>query len=78
MIKNILYKDNGSIDLNIDNTELLPERADIDNSGKTPELLDFGEVGGIPGKEEDKEKNDAVRDIGDDPTRHIAEHHVKK
>jgi predicted nucleic acid-binding Zn ribbon protein len=61
MIKNILYKDNGSIDLNIDNTELLPERADIDNSGKTPELLDFGEVGGIPGKEEDKEKNDLKR-----------------
>jgi predicted nucleic acid-binding Zn ribbon protein len=57
MIRNVEFKANGSID--IDNTELLPERADIDNSGKNPELLDG--IGGVPGKEEEKERSDLKR-----------------
>ena len=62
MIKNIEYKENGSIDLDIDNSELLAGRADISSEVKAQELLDNeGGLGGIPGKEEDKLKTDKKR-----------------
>ena len=62
MIKSIGYKENGSIDLDlgIDNSELLSGRADINNEVKEQNLLD-NELGGIPGKEENKEKTDLKR-----------------
>ena len=58
MIKSIGYKEDGSID--IDNSELLSGRADINNEVKEQNLLD-NELGGIPGKEENKEKTDLKR-----------------
>jgi predicted RNA-binding Zn-ribbon protein involved in translation (DUF1610 family) len=60
MIKDIKYKENGSIDLNIDNSELLAGRADINNEVKAQNLLN-NELGGIAGKEEQKEKTDLKR-----------------
>ena len=62
MIKGIAYKEDGSLDLDIDNTELLAGRADIDTEVKAQELLDKeGNLGGIVGKEEDKLKSDLKR-----------------
>lgn len=62
MIKNVEYKENGSIDIDIDNSELLAGRADIRNEVKAQDLIDpEGKFGGIAGKEEEKEKRDLKR-----------------
>lgn len=62
MIKGIEYKEDGSIELDIDNTELLAGRADVSPEVKAQELLDKeGGLGGIAGKEEEKEKKDLKR-----------------
>jgi predicted nucleic acid-binding Zn ribbon protein len=59
MIKNIVYiEKNGSIDLDLDNSELLAARADINTESQ--DLLN-NELGGIAGKEENKEKTDLKR-----------------
>ena len=60
MIDKVDYKENGSIDLEIDNSELLAGRADINNEVKAQNLLN-NELGGIAGKEEQKEKTDLKR-----------------
>ena len=61
MINNIEYKEDGSLDLDTDNTELLAGRADIDNEVKAQELLDReGRLGGIRVKE-DKLNTDLKR-----------------
>ena len=64
MIKNIEYKENGSIDLDldIDNSELLGKRADISSEAGAHDLIDKeGNLGGIEGSEEKTLRSDRKR-----------------
>lgn len=61
MITNIVYDEDGSIDIDIDNSELLAQRADISNEVKVQELLDKNEIGGIKGEEERELRNNLKR-----------------